>query len=92
MCVFHRITLSNIYTSYSHKIHLIISNSIRIEECFISYLKHDRIPHVFAERGWRADWQHNRTGLVLRILTRVALISAAVAFLLTRRADTHQGE
>jgi hypothetical protein len=51
-------------------------------------LKHGHVPNVFAERGWKAEWKHNRTSLVRRILVRVVLVSAAVAYFSSRRADS----
>ena len=90
--VIRRLAFRYSESSYGHWLPLMLADRVSVAEGVLGDLKNGRVPNVFAERGWRADWQHNRTGLVLRTLTRVALISAAVAFLLTRRADTHQGE
>jgi len=51
-------------------------------------LKQGQIPNVFAERGWKAEWQHNRTSLVRRILLRACLISTIVAYFSSRRASS----
>ena len=51
-------------------------------------LEHGRIPNIFAERGWKAEWKHNRTALVRRILVGVVLVSAAVAYFSGRGADS----
>jgi hypothetical protein len=48
------------------------------------------VPNVFAERGWKAEWKHNRISLVRRILVRVVLVSAAVAYFSSRRADSYR--
>jgi hypothetical protein len=50
-------------------------------------LEHGHFPNVFAERGWKAVWRHNRTSLVRRILVSAVLASATVAYLSSRRAD-----
>jgi hypothetical protein len=65
---------------------------VSVVEGVLSDLKHGRLPNVFAERGWKAEWKHNRTRLVRRILIRVVLISAAVAYFSSRRADSYGEE
>jgi hypothetical protein len=64
-----------------------LADRVSVVEGVLSDLKHGHVPNVFAERGWKAEWKHNRIGLVRRILVRVVLISAAVAYLRSRRAD-----
>ena len=55
-------------------------------------LKHGHVPNVFAERGWKAEWKRSRTSLVRRILVRGVVVSAAVAYFSSRRADWYWGE
>ena len=76
-------------SSYGHWLPLMLADRVSVAEGVLGDLRHAQVPNVFAERGWRADWQHNRTGLVLRVLARVALVSAAVAYLRSRRADSN---
>src|ERR687893_387158 len=42
--------------------------------------------HVFAERGWSAEWQHNRQGLARRVFVQAGLVLAAVAYLRRKKA------
>ncbi len=77
-------------SSYGHWLPLMLADRVSVAEGVLGDLRHGHVPNVLAERGWRADWQHNKTGLVLRVLARVALVSAAVAYLSSRRADSHQ--
>ncbi len=74
-------------SSYGHWLPLMLADRVSVAEGLLGDLKHGHLPNVFAERGWRADWQHNRTNLVLQVLARVVLVSAAVAYLGSRRAD-----
>ena len=50
-----------------------------VEGC-VEDLSHGRVPNVFAERGLRAEWEHNRTGLLRRALVRGVLVAAAVRY------------
>ena len=85
--VIRRLAFRYSESSYGHWLPLMLADRVSVAEGVLGDLKHGRVPNVFAERGWRADWQHNRTGLVLRTLTRVALISAAIAYFRSRRVD-----
>lgn len=75
-------------SSYGHWLPLMLADRVGVVEGVLDDLKHGRVPNVFAEGGWKAEWRHNRTGLVRRILVRVVLISAAVAYLRSRRTDS----
>ena len=85
--VIRRIAFRYSESSYGHWLPLMLADRVSVVEGVLSDLKHGHVPNVFAERGWKAEWRHNRIGLARRILVRVVLISAAVAYLSSRRAD-----
>ena len=85
--VLRRIAFRYSESSYGHWLPLMLADRVSVVEGVLSDLKHGHVPNVFAERGWKAEWKHNRIGLVRRILVRVVLISATVAYLRSRRAD-----
>ncbi len=74
-------------SSYGHWLPLILADRVNVVEGVLNDLTHGHVPNTFAERGWKAEWKHNRTSLVRRILVRVVLVSAAVAYFRSRRAD-----
>ena len=74
-------------SSYGHWLPLVLADRVSVVEGTLDDLKQGHFPNVFAERGWRAEWQLNRTSLVRRILIRVVLVSAAVAYFRSRRAN-----
>ena len=71
-------------SSYGHWLPLMAADRIGIVEGVLEDLTRARIPNVFVERGYRAEWKHNRTSLVLRMAVRVVIIGAAVAYLTSR--------
>ena len=75
-------------SSYGHWLPLVLADRVSVAEGVLEDLKHGHVPNVFAERGWKAEWEHNRTGLVQRILVRAVLVSAAVAYFSSRTADS----
>ena len=75
-------------SSYGHWLPLMLADRVSVVEGVLGDLKHGRVPNVFAELGWKAEWKYNRTSLVRRILIRVVLVSTAVAYFRSRRADS----
>jgi hypothetical protein len=74
-------------SSYGHWLPLMLADRVSVVEGVLGDLKQGRVPNVLAERGWKAEWKHNRTSLLRRILVRAVLVSAAVAYFSSRRAD-----
>jgi hypothetical protein len=62
-----------------------LADRVSVVEGVLGDLKHGYVPNLFAELGWKAEWKHNRISLVRRILVRVVLVSAAVAYFRGRR-------
>ena len=63
---------------YGHWLPLLLADRINVVEGILDDLRRGHVPNVFAERGWKADWQYNRPALVRRVLTGAALVTAVV--------------
>lgn len=74
-------------SSYGHWLPLMAADRIGVVEGVLHDFTRGRIPNVFAEHGWNAEWKHNRASLIGRTAVRVVLISAAVAYLARRWED-----
>ena len=90
--VIRRVAFKYSESSYGHWLPLVLADRVSVMEGLLSDLKHGHFPNVFAERGWKAEWAHNRQSLILRILGRVILVSAAVAYFSSRRPDSYREE
>ncbi|MDQ3856020.1 MAG: hypothetical protein M3281_06450 [Chloroflexota bacterium] len=88
--VIRRIAFRYSESSYGHWLPLMLADRVSVVEGVLGDLKHGLFPNIFAERGWKAEWGHNKGRLVLRTLARVALVSAAVAFFGSRRPSSLQ--
>jgi len=86
--VLRRLAFGYSESSYGHWLPLVLADRVGVVEGVLGDLKRGQVPNVFAERGWKAEWKHNRTSLVRRLLVGVALVSAAVAFFSSKRADS----
>jgi hypothetical protein len=86
--VLRRLAFGYSESSYGHWLPLVLADRVGVVEDVVGDLTQGRVPNVFAERGWKAEWKHNRTNLVRRILVGVVLISAALAYFSGRDADS----
>ena len=75
-------------SSYGHWLPLMLADRVSVVDGVLGDLKQGRVPNVLAERGWKAEWKHNRISLVRRILVGAALGCAAVAYFSSKRAGS----
>jgi hypothetical protein len=62
----------------THWMTLILADRIDVIEGKINDLKNGILPNPWIERGWRAEWKHNRLAFVGRIAITTAVISAGI--------------
>lgn len=75
-------------SAYSHWLPLMLADRVGVVEGYIEDLARGHVPNVFAERGWKAEWQHNRKSLVTRVAVGALIAGAAVAYLSSRKGDS----
>lgn len=68
-------------SSYGHWLPLMLADRVGVVEGYVDDLSRGHVPNVFAERGWKAEWKHNRKSLVTRVAVGAALVSLAVVYL-----------
>jgi hypothetical protein len=90
--VLRRLAFRYSESSYGHWLPLMVADRVSVVEGVLGDLKHGHVPNVFAERGWKAEWKHDRTSLLRRILVRAILISAVVAYFSSSKADSYRKE
>jgi len=88
--VIRRIAFRYSESSYGHWLPLMLADRVSIVEGILDDLKHGHLPNVFAERGWKAEWRYNRTSLVWKVLIRVLLITAVIAYFSSRKAGLNR--
>jgi hypothetical protein len=70
--------------SYLHWLPLLMADRVNVVEGVLEDFSHGKVPNIFAEKGWKADWEHNRTGLFQKIGV-LALVTTAAVLLITRK-------
>ena len=66
---------------YGHWLPLLLADRVNAVEGIVDDLKRGHIPNIFAEKGWKAEWKHNPTSVVKKVLVGVLVTSAIVAYL-----------
>jgi hypothetical protein len=75
-------------SSYGHWLPLMLADRVGVVEGYLEDLSRGHVPNVFAERGWKAEWKHNRTSLLTRIVVGTVIASAAVVYLTGGKDDS----
>ena len=60
-------------SSYGHWLPLMLADRIAVLEGIADDLARGHVPNLFAEKGWQAEWRHNRASLVRRTTAGVAV-------------------
>lgn len=71
---------------YGHWLPLLLADRVNVVEGILEDLTHGHIPNIFVEKGGKADWQFNRSGLAKKVLVGAAFATAAIV-LLNRKKD-----
>lgn len=76
-------------SDYLHWLPLMLADRVNVVEGIVQDLASGRVPNFFAERGWKAEWQHNRTGLLGRLLVGGVIVAAAVGLFVSSRREAN---
>ena len=65
----------------THWMTLILADRIDVIQGKINDFKHGVLPNPWVERGWGAEWKHNRTAFIGRMATTALLVTAGIMLL-----------
>jgi hypothetical protein len=65
----------------THWMTLILADRINVIEGKLSDLKNGIIPNPWIERGWRAEWKHNRRAFAGRVATTALVLTVGILLL-----------
>jgi len=72
-------------SNWGHWLLLIAADRVNAVEGVIDDFSKGHIPNVFAERGWKAEWEHNRKGLTQKLAIGLAVTAIGIALLSRRK-------
>ena len=67
--------------SYLHWLPLLLADRVNVVEGVLDDLLHGHVPNIFVEKGYKAEWKHDRKGLILKLATGVVVVAGAVALI-----------
>ncbi|QHL86765.1 hypothetical protein GU926_04650 [Nibribacter ruber] len=72
---------------YAHWLPLLLADRINVVEGIIEDFKNGKVPNIFAEKGMKADLQHDRAGLIKKAVIGGLLIGGVVAFMAGKNSN-----
>lgn len=76
-------------SSYGHWVPLMLADRVNMVEGIFDDLDRGRVPNIFAELGWGAEWRYNRRRFLIRRGIE-ALVVAGVVGLFLRRGKNRE--
>jgi hypothetical protein len=71
----------------THWMTLILADRINVIEGKLNDLKNGVLPNPWIERGWRAEWKHNRKAFIGKAASTILLITAGI-MLMSRKSKS----
>lgn len=78
-------------SSYARWLPLMLADRVGEAEGVVRDLVGGTVPNVFAERGWNAEWTHNRDKLVRRVVVGAMVATAVAGVLASLRSRPRSG-
>jgi hypothetical protein len=72
-------------SSYGRWLPLLIADRVDVVEGILDDLVHGHLPNIFAEKGYKAMWKHDRKGLAISVATTVVVTAAVLTLLFGNR-------
>ena len=73
--------------SYLHWLPLIMADRVNVVEGIVDDLKKGHVPNIFAEKGYKVEWKHNRMAFIQKMVVIGALTAAAVIVITHKDKD-----
>ncbi|RNI25815.1 hypothetical protein [Rufibacter latericius] len=74
---------------YGHWLPLILADRINVVEGIIEDLKSGHVPNIFAEKGYKAEWKHNRGGLLRKAAVAAIISYGVVSYFRAKKKRKH---
>ncbi|PAW92397.1 hypothetical protein CKK33_02355 [Mucilaginibacter sp. MD40] len=70
---------------YRHWLPLILADRINVVEGLIDDIKSGEFPNVFAEKGYKAEWEYNRPAMIKKVFIGAFVVAAICSSLINRK-------
>lgn len=72
---------------YRHWLPLMLADRVQMVEGVVDDISRGKVPNIFGEMGWKADWKYNRKGLITKVAIGTALGVGLLALLSRRKSS-----
>jgi hypothetical protein len=76
--------------SYLHWLPLIMADRVNVVEGVLDDLAHGTFPNIFVEKGYKAEWKHDKAGLIVKLGTVALVVAGAVALIAARSGKSDE--
>lgn len=73
----------------THWMTLVLADRVNVVEGRIDDLKNGVIPNLWVERGWGAEWKHNRLAFIRKAATTALVITAGILLMSRKNKSKH---
>ena len=77
---------------YGHWLPLILADRVNVVEGILEDFVGGKFPNIFMEKGYDAEWKHNKSGLMMRLGAAALLTGAVVALAVMNSKDADDKE
>jgi hypothetical protein len=67
--------------NWGHWLSLLLADRINVVEGIIEDFSKGHVPNIFAEKGWKAEWQHNKPALIKKVAVTAAVTAGVIVLL-----------
>ena len=78
--------------SFGHWIPLLLADRINVIEGIVDDLKQGHLPNILAEKGWKAEWKHNRRSVAKKLVAGAAITAFALVLWSRRHATAEDDD
>jgi hypothetical protein len=75
-------------SDYRHWVPLLVADRVNVVEGILEDLREGQFPNIFAEKGGKAVWKHNRKEILTKVAVGVLLTTAVVVLASRKSSDS----
>ena len=75
-------------SDYRHWVPLLVADRVNVVEGILDDLREGQFPNIFAEKGGKAVWKHNRKEILTKVAVGVLLTTAVVVLASRKSSDS----
>lgn len=77
---------------YGHWLPLLLADRVNVVEGVVEDLLHAKVPNIYAEKGYPAEWKHDRTTLILKLAGFAVVTAGLVMWLSSSGNDSDEDD